>query len=133
MDRPRGLAFYLLAGVFALYVLFLYGPTLTILALSFQGPSGGLAFPRNGVSTHWFAKLWEGVGVVDIWAALRRSLALGLVVMVLTVTIAFYAGLAFRKGFRGAGLVFALAFGVGIWQLIVVRRSIRRDRDREPD
>lgn len=55
----------------------------------------------NGVSTHWFAKLWEGVGVVDIWAALRRSLALGLVVMALTVTIAFYAGLAFRKGFRG--------------------------------
>lgn len=101
MDRPRGLAFYLLAGVFALYVLFLYGPTLTILALSFQGPSGGLTFPMNGVSTHWFAKLWEGVGVVDIWAALRRSLALGLVVMALTVTIAFYAGLAFRKGFRG--------------------------------
>ncbi|APT31572.1 hypothetical protein MCBMB27_02281 [Methylobacterium phyllosphaerae] len=31
------------------------------------------------------------------------------------------------------GLVFALAFGVGIWQLIVVRRSIRRDRDRKPD
>ncbi len=59
MDRPRGLAFYLLAGVFALYVLFLYGPTLTILALSFQGPSGGLTFPMNGVSTHWFAKLWE--------------------------------------------------------------------------
>jgi putative spermidine/putrescine transport system permease protein len=110
MDQPRGLAFYLLAGIFTLYVLFLYGPTLTILALSFQGPSGGLTFPMNGISTHWFAKLWEGVGVVDIWAALRRSLALGLVVMALTVGIAFTAGLAFRKGFRGAGLVFALEF-----------------------
>jgi putative spermidine/putrescine transport system permease protein len=30
-----------LAIVFALFVLFLYGPTLTVLALSFQGPEGG--------------------------------------------------------------------------------------------
>ena len=59
----------------------------------------------NGVSTYWFSRLWAGLGVVDIWAAFRRSLALGLVVMALTVGIAFYAGLAFRKGFRGAGLV----------------------------
>ncbi|MHC2108160.1 MULTISPECIES: hypothetical protein [unclassified Methylobacterium] len=28
------------------------------------------------------------------------------------------------------GLVFALAFGIGLWQLIAVRRSIRRDRER---
>lgn len=27
------------------------------------------------------------------------------------------------------GLAFALAVGLGIWQLIAVRRSIRRDRD----
>ena len=95
MDQPRGRAFYPLAAVFALYVLFLYGPTLTILALSFQGPSGGLTFPMNGVSTHWFAKLWAGVGVVDIWAALRRSLALGLVVMTLQRR-------ANRRGSKGA-------------------------------
>ena len=28
------------------------------------------------------------------------------------------------------GLVFALAFGIGLWQLIAVGRSIRRDRAR---
>lgn len=28
------------------------------------------------------------------------------------------------------GLVFALALGIGLWQLIAVRRSIRRDRAR---
>ena len=28
------------------------------------------------------------------------------------------------------GLVFALAFGLGLWQLIAVRRSIRADRMR---
>jgi hypothetical protein len=42
------IGFYVLAGVFGLFVLFLYGPTLTILALSFQGPQGGLTFPMNG-------------------------------------------------------------------------------------
>ncbi|MGU3463401.1 hypothetical protein ACLBXO_00980 [Methylobacterium sp. C33D] len=31
------------------------------------------------------------------------------------------------------GLVFALALGIGIWQLIAVRRSIRRDRDGNTD
>lgn len=31
------------------------------------------------------------------------------------------------------GLVFTLALGVGVWQLIAVRRSIRRDRDGKVD
>jgi len=123
-DRPRTLAFYVLAAVFALYVLFLYGPTLTILVLSFQGPQGGLTFPLNGVSTHWFSRLWAGVGVVDIWAAFGRSLRLGLVTMVLSVVFAFFAGLAFRKGFRGSGALFALAVASLIVPSIVVSLGI---------
>ena len=43
-----------------LFVLFLYGPMITIFVLSFQGPQGGLTFPMNGVSPYWFAKLWAG-------------------------------------------------------------------------
>ncbi|WP_273558474.1 hypothetical protein [Methylobacterium sp. NMS14P] len=31
------------------------------------------------------------------------------------------------------GLVFALALGIGVWQLTAVRRSIRRDRDGRAD
>ncbi|MGH1589132.1 hypothetical protein [Methylobacterium sp. P5_C11] len=31
------------------------------------------------------------------------------------------------------GLVFALALGLGLWQLLAVRRSIRRDRDGRSD
>ncbi|GEP11173.1 ABC transporter permease [Methylobacterium gnaphalii] len=123
-DRPRGIGFYGLALFFALFVLFLYGPTLTILVLSFQGPEGGLTFPMNGVSTHWFAKLWEGAGVVDIWAALARSLRLGLAVMLLTVVIAFFAGLAFRKHFRGEGGLFVLAIASLIVPSIVVSLGI---------
>ncbi len=73
MGETRTRSFYLLAIVFGLFVLFLYGPMLTILVLSFQGPQGGLTFPLNGLSLHWFKSLWEGIGVVDIGSALRRS------------------------------------------------------------
>ena len=33
---------------FTLFVLFLYGPTIVIYVLSFQGPNGGLTFPLKG-------------------------------------------------------------------------------------
>ena len=85
--RARSLAFstiIALALFFGLFVAFLYGPMLTIFVLSFQGPEGGLTFPLNGVSTHWFAKLWrDGLPNVDIWSAFRHSVWLGLVVMLL--------------------------------------------------
>lgn len=123
-DRPRSPAFYALAAFFALFVAFLYGPTLTILVLSFQGPQGGLTFPMNGVSTHWFGKLWAGLGIVDIWGALWRSLRLGLVVMGLTVGIAFFAGLAFRKRFTGEGALFTVAVASLIVPSIVVSLGI---------
>jgi len=117
-------AFYVLAAVFALFVLFLYGPILTIVALSFQGPSGGLTFPMNGLSAHWFARLWGGLGVVDIWSSFGRSLRLGLVVMALTVVISLLAGYAFRRGFRGAGAVFYTAVASLIIPSIVVSLGI---------
>jgi len=123
-DRPRSPAFHALAAFFALFVAFLYGPTLTILVLSFQGPQGGLTFPMNGVSTHWFGKLWAGGGIVDIWGALWRSLRLGLVVMGLTVGIAFFAGLAFRKRFAGEGALFTVAVASLIVPSIVVSLGI---------
>nr|WP_279292528.1 ABC transporter permease subunit [Methylobacterium goesingense] len=123
-DRPRSPAFYALAAFFALFVAFLYGPTLTILVLSFQGPQGGLTFPMNGVSTHWFGKLWAGLGIVDIWGALWRSLRLGLVVMLLTVVVAFFAGLAFRKRFRGESALFTIAVASLVVPSIVVSLGI---------
>lgn len=109
MIRNRGKAFYFLAIFFGLYVLFLYGPMIAIFVLSFQGPDGGLTFPMNGVSLFWFEKLFSGGGIVDIGAAFTRSLKLGLVVMLLTVTISVSAGLAFRKKFRGSAALFYIA------------------------
>jgi putative spermidine/putrescine transport system permease protein len=99
---PRAPGFWPLAIVFALFVLFLYGPMITIFILSFQGPEGGLTFPLRGVSLHWFRKLAEGLGTVDIGAAFRRSLLLGGVVMAFTVVLSVLAGLAFRKKLAGA-------------------------------
>ncbi|SHJ17499.1 putative spermidine/putrescine transport system permease protein [Palleronia salina] len=105
--RPR--SFYVLAAFFALFVLFLYGPILTIGILSFQGPQGGLTFPMNGVSLHWFRDLFQEQAVGDIWGAFRRSFALGLMVMATTVVVSVMAGLAFRKRFAGSALLFYAA------------------------
>ena len=104
----RGPAFYALAVFFALYVAFLYGPTLTIAILSFQGPEGGLTFPLNGVSLHWFRNLFERQAVGDIWGSFRRSLALGLIVMTVTVIVSVMGGLAFRRRFAGSTALFYL-------------------------
>ncbi|MBN2907176.1 MAG: ABC transporter permease [Rhodobacteraceae bacterium] len=106
--EPRPRSFYVLAGFFGLFLLFLYGPTLTIAILSFQGPQGGLTFPMNGVSLHWFRDLFEQQAVGDIWGSFRRSFALGLMVMVTTVVVSVMGGLAFRKRFPGSGVLFYL-------------------------
>ncbi|KQW75190.1 MULTISPECIES: ABC transporter permease [unclassified Methylibium] len=120
--RSRG--FWPLALVFGLFVLFLYGPVITIFVLSFQGPEGGLTLPMRGLSLHWYHELWKGLGVVDIGAALRRSLALGAVVMLLTVLLALTAGLAFRKRLVGADALFYVTVASLIMPSIIVSLGI---------
>ncbi len=105
----RSRSFYILSAFFALFVLFLYGPILTIGILSFQGPQGGLTFPMNGVSLHWFRDLFREQAVGDIWGSFRRSFALGLMVMITTVVVSVLGGLAFRKRFGGSTVLFYLA------------------------
>ena len=122
-DR-RPLSFYFLALFFLVFVLYLYGPMLTIIILSFQGPDGGLTFPMNGVSTFWFSKLMEGVGVVDIWSAFGRSVRLGFVVMIITVVFSVLAGLAYRKRFFGATPLFFVVVASLIVPSIVVSLGI---------
>ncbi len=122
--RRRSRSFWPLAAIFGLYVLFLYGPVFTIFALSFQGPDGGLTFPMQGSSLHWYRELFAGLGVVDISAALKRSFGLGLVVMALTVLLSLLAGLAFRKGFKGAGLLFYSSVASLIMPSIIISLGI---------
>lgn len=122
--EPRAPGFWPLAAVFGLFVLFLYGPMLTIFALSFQGPEGGLTFPMRGVSLHWYRQLAEGLGVVDIGAAFKRSLALGGTVMVLTVVLSLLAALAFRKRLAGGNALFYVTVASLIMPSIVVSLGI---------
>ena len=122
--EPRPRSFYLLAVFFTLFVLFLYGPIITIGILSFQGPQGGLTFPMNGVSLHWFFDLFEQQAVGDIWGSFRRSLALGLMVMVVTVVLSVMGGLAFRRRFFGSGALFYLIIASLIIPSILVSLGV---------
>jgi putative spermidine/putrescine transport system permease protein len=114
----------LLTLFFGCFVIFLYGPVLSIILLAFQGPEGGLTFPMRGVSLHWFEELWRGLGVVDISRGLRRSLFLGILVMIFTVILSLCAGLAFRKKFRGSGILFYLTIASLIIPSIAISLGI---------
>ncbi|MBU1440549.1 MAG: ABC transporter permease [Gammaproteobacteria bacterium] len=122
--EQRAPGFWPLALVFTLFVVFLYGPMITIFVLSFQGPEGGLTFPLRGISLHWFYKLAEGLGTVDIGAAFRRSLMLGTVVMAVTVVLSVLAGLAFRKRLKGGNALFFVAVASLIMPSIIVSLGI---------
>lgn len=122
--EKRAAGFLPLAMVFGLFVAFMYGPMLVIFLLSFQGPEGGLTFPMRGVSLHWFRSLAAGLGTVDIGAAFGRSLALGAVVMALTVLLSVPAGLAFRKRLRGGNALFYVAVASLVMPSIVVSLGI---------
>ena len=124
MHRTGSRGFYFFLIFFILFALFLYGPMFSIILLSFQGPDGGLTFPMNGFSLHWFGELLKGAGVVDIGSAFRRSLLLGFVVMVLTVVLSVAAGLAFRKNFRGAELLFLTTIASLIVPFIVLSLGV---------
>ena len=124
MKEKRSASFWPLAIVFSLFVLFMYGPMLFIFILSFQGPEGGLTFPIRGLSLHWFYKLAEGLGVVDIGAALRRSLGLGVAVMACTVVLSVLAGLAFRKKLKGGNALFFIVVASLIMPSIIHSHGI---------
>ncbi|MDX2482577.1 MAG: ABC transporter permease [Pseudodonghicola sp.] len=108
MTDKRPTSFYFLAAFFVVFILFLYGPTITIGILSFQGPEGGLTFPMRGASLHWFQELFKTQAVGDVWGAFRRSFILGMLVMVITVIFSVMAGMAFRRRFAGATVLFYL-------------------------
>ena len=113
-----------LSVFFTLFILFLYGPTISILVLSFQGPEGGLTFPMRGFSTFWFESLFNGVGVIDIWGAFARSIRLGLVVMVLTVIFSLMAGMAFRRHFALSAFLFYATISSLIVPSIVISLGV---------
>jgi putative spermidine/putrescine transport system permease protein len=107
----RPWTFWVLAGVFAFYVVALYGPMLCIYILSFQDVRGGLVFPMRGVSLYWFVDLFTQARTGDVKGAFDRSIRLAALVTVITVVVSFLAALAFRRRFTGDTLVFYLMIG----------------------
>jgi putative spermidine/putrescine transport system permease protein len=130
MVMPRSRAdkrpwtFYVLAAFFTLFVLFLYGPMFAIYILSFQGPNGGLTFPMNGVSLQWFAALFVQHRTGDFAGSFLRSLLLAILVLGLTVVLSVMAGLAFRRRFVGATVVFYMAIASLIMPGLLVSLGI---------
>lgn len=123
-SEKRGLSFWVLAVFFGAFVLFLYGPIATIVILSFQGPSGGLTFPMNGFSFHWFGNLFQRQAVGDFAGSFSRSLILGFMVMITTVVVSLLAGLAFRRKFWGSGVLFYVTVASLIVPSILVSLGI---------
>ena len=125
----RDRSFIPLLIFFILFVIFLYGPMFAIITLSFQGPDGGLTFPMNGVSLHWFQELFKPQRLGDFKGSFLRSLWLAGIVMLLTVSISLAAGLAFRKGFKGDSAVFYLTISSLIVPSILLTLGIGLEFD----
>ena len=120
----KPLSYYLLAAFFGLFVLFLYGPMFAVFTLSLQGPEGSLTFPMKGFSFYWLGQVFQEQRVGNFVDAFWRSLFLGLLVSIITVTISVMSGLAFRDRFKGSTALFYLAISSLIVPSILVSLGI---------
>lgn len=124
MNKKKPLSYYLLAGFFGLFVLFLYGPMSAVFLLSLQGPDGSLTFPMKGFSFMWMQSVFEEQRVGNFVDAFWRSLWLGLIVMVLTVIFSVMSGMAFRSRFKGSNVIFYLTISSLIVPSILISLGI---------
>jgi putative spermidine/putrescine transport system permease protein len=96
----------------ALFLLFLYGPFVVLAILSFQtGPEGGPQFPIIEWSTYWYQHLFgltppSRIAPLPIEESLGRSLILAVMTMVVSTVLGVMSAQAFRKKFKGSGVVF---------------------------
>lgn len=123
-STKKPLSYYLLAGFFGLFVLFLYGPMFAMFLLSLQGPEGQLFFPMRGFSFYWLGAVFGEQRVGNFVEAFGRSFWLGIIVMLITVVLSVMAGLAFRKRFTGSNWVFYLTIASLIVPSILVSLGI---------
>ena len=102
----------LLAIYFVIFLIFLYGSMLVMAVLSFNGPQGSISFPLKGSSFIWWETLFNsdlpGSKADQIRDAAKNSLYLGLASGAVTVVLALTLSMAFRRRFRGDGLLFFL-------------------------
>lgn len=98
----------------ALFIAFLYGPFVVLTILSFQsGPEGGPQFPIIELSTYWYEHLFglvppSRVAPLPIGDALFRSAILAFATMITSTVLGTLTAQAFRRKFKGSGVVFYL-------------------------
>jgi putative spermidine/putrescine transport system permease protein len=99
-----------LVAYFCFFLLFLYGPMIVMAVLSLQGPLGSITFPLRGFSFDWWQSLFDQSRPFSTADRIReagtRSLYLGLVVGAITAILALTLSMAFRRRFRGGGVLF---------------------------
>ncbi|MFP4328912.1 MAG: ABC transporter permease [Paracoccaceae bacterium] len=105
---------WILAVYTGLFLVFLYGPFVVMAILSFQkGPDGGPQFPIVEWSGFWYRHVLglappSRVAPLPIGEALARSLTLAFATMVVSTVLGTLTAQAFRRNFRGSGVVFYL-------------------------
>ena len=95
-----------------------------VFILSLQGPEGNLTFPMKGFGFTWMQSVFEEQRVGNFVDAFWRSLALGLIVMVLTVIFSVMSGMAFRSRFKGSNIIFYLTVSSLIVPSILISLGI---------
>jgi len=118
--QKRSLSFYLLAIFFGLFVLFLYGPMITIFILSLQGPDGTLTFPIRSFGFYWLGQVFQEQRVGNFVEPWQRSIVLGAIVTLLVATMATLSAMAFRQRFRGSTSLFYLTIAALIVPSILI-------------
>jgi len=113
---------FLLGAWSCIFIFILYAPFIVMLILSFQGPAGAPTFPMEGVSFYWYKKLFgiaatsaelavaadDGTALGSYVLPLLRSLSLAVMTACISSVLGSIAAMAFRKPFKGSGLVFYL-------------------------
>lgn len=98
----------ILAVYVVLISIYIYLPMLSLIAFSFN--EGGLTFPFVDFSLQWYVELLESE---DIIAAVRRSLELAFVTMIITTVLATMTVLAYRHEFTGRrAVLYLLLLGI---------------------
>lgn len=118
------ISYYFLAAFFGLFVLFLYGPMLSMFLLSLQGPKGTLTFPMHGFSFYWLQSVFGEQRVGNFIDAFGRSFSLAIIIALITVVFSVLAGLAFRQQFKGSSAIFYLTISSLIVPSILVSLGI---------
>lgn len=90
------------------FLVYQWGPILTMALLSFTGPDGGTTFPMRGPSLHWYRELLRMAAIDDFKPPMLRSLLLALACSLTTAVLALASAQAMRARFRGSDVFFYL-------------------------